>query len=207
MRTYTVVVARGLALGLMILMTLSVAAQDSSKKEKKKEADPPRTSPWMNQLRALFALWDKNKDDYLDKSELAIAFYGAGAKPYDANESKTPSLKTEDRSESKKDESARDKKPDYSGRADYVFLIQLDKDNDERISRAEYMSWARDYATQLRDQAESQKKLLQLQQQATKAKGKNKKNLESQIKKQQDQINKLEKQIRRFKQVQKSLKP
>jgi hypothetical protein len=54
-------------------------------------------------------------------------------------------------SESNKDP----KKLDYTKFPDYNFLIQLDQDMDGKISKDEFLSWARDIAVQMRDQADA----------------------------------------------------
>lgn len=208
---------RGFACALTLLLCVLVGAQDTSEsktkgKKEKEPADPPRTTLYMNQLRAAFAAWDRNKDDHVDKGELAIAFYGAGAKPFDDKETKGKKTdKDEGKPASKKDETGSEKdRPgktaDYSKRADYQFLVQVDRDRDDRISRDEFMEWAREYAMQVRDQAEAQQKAAQLQKQLSNPKAKNKKSLETQLKKQQQQLNKLQGQLKRYQQVQKSLK-
>jgi hypothetical protein len=224
--------ARALTAGLMLFVALGVAAQDSTDKKKKEPPDPPRTSVYMNQLRLLFDTWDTDKDGYLDKKELAVAFYGPGTKPFDAAAQAKKDKAEKDKSESKKDEESdkdktekdkstsdkdkdkpkdkeKDKKaPDYSKRADYVFLTQLDVDKDDQISREEFMNWARDYAVQLRDQADALKELKKLQDQLAKL-GKNAKNrssVESKLKKQQQEINKLQSQMVKYAALQKMLK-
>jgi hypothetical protein len=39
---------------------------------------------YVRQLQAKFQVWDLNRNTVLDKQELATAFRGAGAKPFDA---------------------------------------------------------------------------------------------------------------------------
>lgn len=205
---------------LLLLAALAVAAQDSTEKKDKKKgkgpADPPGTTAYMNQLRLLFDTWDKNKDSSLDKSELAIAFRGTGAKPYDNAETKAKE-KEESKSEEKKDgekdktSSGKEKSgktPDYSKYPDYQFLVQLDKDRDDLISRDEFMEWAREYAIQIRDQNEAVKEAQKLQQQLgkLKPKDKNRTALEAKLKKQQQQIERLQQQAKKYEKVQKSLK-
>ncbi len=124
--------------------------------------DPPGTSAIMGQLRATFAAWDLDGDGYLDKSELAKAFRGPDAKPYDYK----PEKKSDKDADKKDDDKPKDgdtskgassstTKPDYTKYPDYNFLVALDSDNDERISKDEFDSWARDYAVSLKQQIDA----------------------------------------------------
>ncbi len=163
------------ALGLVLLLALAAPAQDKDvPKKKRPRADPSGTTIYMGQLRLLFDSWDRNKDDYLDKQELAWAFVGPRAKPYDYKRPPKKDAKADPKSEKEtapdkgpKEKKAR--KPDYSRQPDYVFLKQLDQDGDGKISRDEYLAWAREFAIQLRDQDKLQKKLAALQQKLAKA--------------------------------------
>jgi Ca2+-binding EF-hand superfamily protein len=151
-----------LAASLAALLTATAgAAADNDDAGGAKKPDPPGTALIMGQLRALFAAWDLDKDGYLDKEELAKAFRGPKAKPFDY---KAPSKDAKDKDTDKdtskdakdKDTSKDAKKPDYSAYPDYQFLVQLDTDGDEKISRDEFESWARDYAVQLKKIADTQ---------------------------------------------------
>ncbi len=127
--------------GLLTFLVTAVAVADPKK-------DPPGTSVLMGQLRATFAAWDLNSDGYLDKAELAKAFRGSDAKPYDYK----PASKNGDAS---KDTSSCTTKPDYSSYPDYNFLVALDSDKDEKISKDEFESWARTYAVSLKQQLDA----------------------------------------------------
>jgi len=113
-----------LTLALLLVSTATLPAQDESPRRK---PDPPGTAQYMARFRDIFDTWDRNKDGTLDKEELAKAFRGADAKPYDADKTREP-----------------------TSFPDYNFLIQLDTGGDKQISRDEFESWARDYAVKLK---------------------------------------------------------
>jgi len=202
----TTLLTRALALALTLGLSFAVAAQDTTKT--KEPPDPPGTSLYMSQLRQLFDAWDTSGDGFLDKQELAVVFRGAGAKPFDykakPKPKDDPSSKDDppksDSEKDKKDPKATDKKPDYSMYPDYTFLVQLDQNADEMISRSEFLSWARDYAVQLKTADDNARALLRLQQQLATAKpgSKQHKTLEAQLKKQQASIDKLNKSVKAY---------
>src|SRR5262245_48271921 len=55
-------------------------AKKPSSSSASKKADPAGTGPYMGPLRALFADWDLNKDNYLDRKELGKGFRDLSAK-------------------------------------------------------------------------------------------------------------------------------
>jgi Ca2+-binding EF-hand superfamily protein len=161
------------AAGLLLLLVTVVPAAPPKK-------DPPGTSLTMGQLRALFATWDLNGDGYLDKQELARAFRGPHARPY------------EPRAES-------NAKADHSKYPDYLFLVELDANNDGRISKDEFTTWARDYAVQLKHQNDALKKIQKLQTKLeSTTKAGDQKQLQGEIKKEQEALKKLDKQTKGF---------
>src|SRR4051794_24343409 len=63
---------------------LSLALADKpARAQEGKAVDPPGTSGIMARYRLWFAATDANKDGKLDKEELAKAFRGPNAKPFD----------------------------------------------------------------------------------------------------------------------------
>src|SRR5262249_15995083 len=158
-------------------------------------ADPPGTAGIMARYRLWFATVDLNKDGYLDKEELAKAFRGPNAKPYDyvpppkekREEEKDKANKSDSESTAEKEKKYEtvkpDRKKDYSRFPDYRFLVQLDTDNDGQVSKEEFDAWARDAAVQLKAQLDLQQQLLKLQMQLAQAQLAERKKLEDQMRK------------------------
>jgi Ca2+-binding EF-hand superfamily protein len=177
----------GLAACLTLAAASVVLADAPPSDSSKPPADPPGTSIYMEQLRKLFDKWDLNRDNFLDKEELAKAFRGADAKPYDYKKAKDSDKETS--TDAAKD-STPAKKPDYKKYPDYDFLVKLDQDNDGQISRDEFMSWARDYAVQLKGQVAQEKKLAALETKLQSSSGKEAKTVERELKREQAKIDK-----------------
>jgi Ca2+-binding EF-hand superfamily protein len=130
----------GLAIGLSAITTLPVGSGEKPKSNR----DPAGTTTLMGKFRSLFDAWDLNKDGFLDKEELAKAFRGSNAKPYVKSPGNVESARAIAR-----------KFPDHE------FLIQLDQDGDGKISRMEFMDWARSYVKDMNKVKDGQQSVSQ----------------------------------------------
>jgi hypothetical protein len=216
---------RLLTAGLVTLSALLVFGPAATVYSGGKKPSKASLAPYLNQLNALFTSWDLNGDNFLDKDELAKAFRGPKAKPFDAP--------PEDKGAKKKDSSsvkvaslalvslpepglaanwilaevlsqpkekssapANPAKTDYSRFPDYLFLTQLDTDKDQQISKKEWDTWAHGYAIQLKTQDDLTKKILDLEAKLLKAtSAKARQNLQKDLKHQQQEIANLQKQM------------
>jgi EF-hand domain pair len=128
------------------VFAIPLAAGGDDKKPQKERRDYAGTSVLMGQFRALFDAWDLNKDGNLDRHELAKAFRGANATAY---------------------KPASDDKLTAKARAskypDYEFLIELDQNRDGKISRTEFIDWARSFALEWRHLKTREQSIARLQ--------------------------------------------
>lgn len=252
---------------LVLVLATSGPARDNKQKK-----EPAGMGPYLTQLHKLFKSWDLNGDGYLDKDELAKAFRGANAKPYDyqppVQEKEKPVvgppekaiLKDTDNKEtgSNKDKgtgteaaSAGSKasaaeamtyadragpkenftvalykdegreptypsstiasktapRPDYSRFPDYNFLRKLDRDGDEKISKDEFDSWAREYAVHLKKQADALKRITHAEERLARAtKAAEKRTLESELKQEREALSQLNREMKAFEKVNQLLK-
>jgi HEAT repeat protein len=114
-----------------------------------KELHLPHTGPVLlvqDQLRAWFKSVDSNKDGFLDKVELAHAFRGPAAKPFDYSpDGKSPKkLGTND----------------FAKYPDFAFLSRLDRNNDGKISWGEFEHWAYGSAEFIKRDADERDRIL-----------------------------------------------
>jgi hypothetical protein len=151
---------------VLLLLSLPLSAADKGTSSLAKKADPSGTGPLMGQLRALFATWDVNKDGYLDKAELARGFRGEDAKPYEPPVHKVPNPPAEEAG-AKNDKAAPIREArnikEFTHFPDYQFLLTVDQNGDGKVSRDEFINWAREYAVQQKNITAAEKSVAKLQ--------------------------------------------
>lgn len=135
---------------LVLLLTADVQGWQKSSAVSKK-ADPAGTGPTMGLLRSLFTDWDVNKDNYLDKRELARGFRMLQAKAAPPEKEPPPAIGTD------KTKTAPGQKA--ASTLEQQFLAQVDQDGDKRVSRDEFINWAREYAVLLKNIATAEGKI------------------------------------------------
>ena len=177
----------------LTLATACVALAEASSESTahKKGKNSQSTQKYVDLLSKLFDKWDLNSDDYLDKEELAKAFRGPNAKPYDYKKDYPDNDAATDTSKDDSKDSTTTKKPNYTNYPDYTFLMNLDTDGDGQISRDEFMDWAKGYAVQLKDQAAQQKKVAALETRLQSASGKEARSIERQLRREQAKIDRM----------------
>ena len=161
--------ALGAATALTLLAALPAGADAQPADKKRRDADVQR---FVKQLAARFQAWDTDANNKLDKQELAIAFRGADAKPFDyvpttprdvgrvlfgglmalppyilfSNQTLAAVVELQTPRDS-------GTKPDYTVYADYQFLVLAGTTGQTTLQRREFDTWARTYAQALADQS------------------------------------------------------
>jgi EF hand domain-containing protein len=153
--------------------------------DKAPRRDPAGSSVVMGQLRLLFDSWDINRDGVLDRAELAKAFRGPGARPYTGQ---APAVKVGV------------KYPDYQ------FLIQVDQNNDGKITRREFEDWARSYVSKRGRVRTAERRLASLEKKMqNESRAEDKKVLAAEIDRQKQVLEAQKKQIHYIETVEKHL--
>jgi Ca2+-binding EF-hand superfamily protein len=180
----------GVCLGFagLVLVATGLQAGDKSGKEGK---DPAGTSTIMGQLRELFARWDTNSDGFLDRAELAKAFRGSGARPAPSGAGSV-------------------NKANLSHYPDLEFLVQVDQNNDGKISRAEFIDWARGFASEYKKIKSGRQSASQAQKKAqsgSSTASANNNLVKAELQQQQLAVKAMEQQLKFLQTIEKQLKP
>jgi hypothetical protein len=168
--------------GLMLATTALYAGDKSGK-------DPAGTSVIMGQLRELFARWDTNSDGFLDRTELAKAFRGSGARPAPSGPGSVS-------------------KSNIAHYPDLEFLVQVDQNGDGKLSRAEFLDWARGFASEYKRIKSGRQSAAQTQKKLQGSSGGPANNLaKAQLQQQQQAVKAMEQQLKFLQTIEKQLKP
>jgi hypothetical protein len=151
-----------------LLLVAEPVAFAQTKDKKKRDAD---IAKYVKQMSDQFNAWDLNKDGVLDKNELAKAFRGNDAKAYDYQDPPAkPAVRVTmvalmtlpridlpfnavvadlvTRMDAKKAEKQAPLPPDaYQGLPDYQFIVLAGTKGQDRITRQDFDTWAKNYAT------------------------------------------------------------
>ena len=149
------------AAGVAVLLSWAAGPAPGQPAAKKKRDQLNR---YVQQMQAKFRAWDLNQDSMLDKAELAKAFRGPNAKPFDADADDgtkkvdpvatvlvtvpvpTPpvSYAVAEVVASNSPKSA--PAVDYTTFPDYQFLVLVAKNGQTQVIRQDFDAWARQYA-------------------------------------------------------------
>jgi histidinol dehydrogenase len=130
------------SVALVAISSLAVAA------DKDKRANTKIDPQFAAAVRQMFDKIDKDKDGYLDKTELAKYYRGATAKP-----APDPVPVGEEKTETKK--------PAQRPLPDAEFLKENDKDGDMKVSYEEFEDASSALAEQMKKATEQQRKAMQ----------------------------------------------